>query len=48
MENLWLQVGNYGFPMVVAIYLLVRVEKKLDELTLAIARLGEVVSRAIS
>ena len=48
VESLWLQVGNYGFPMVVAVYLLVRVEKKLDELTAAIARLGEVVSREIS
>ncbi|HBT20629.1 MAG TPA: YvrJ family protein [Peptococcaceae bacterium] len=48
MENLWLQVGNYGFPMVVAVYLLVRVEKKLDELTVAIARLGEVINRELS
>lgn len=41
MEEIWLQVSNIGFPMAVAIYLLVRVEKKLDDLTMAITRLGE-------
>ncbi|GAW93489.1 YvrJ family protein [Calderihabitans maritimus] len=45
MENLWTQVGNFGFPMVLSIYLLVRVEKKLDELTAAIYRLGQVVEK---
>ncbi len=48
MESFWLQVGNYGFPMVVTIYLLVRIEKKLDALTLAIGKLGEVISHGIS
>jgi len=48
VESLWLQVGNYGFPMVVAVYLLVRVEKKLDDLTVAIAKLGEVFNREVS
>jgi hypothetical protein len=37
-------VGNYGFPMLVAIYLLVRVERKLDALTVAITRLEQVLS----
>lgn len=45
MEELWLQIGNIGFPMAVAIYLLVRVEKKLDDLTMAITRLGETLRR---
>lgn len=44
MEEIWLQVGNYGFPMLVAIYLLVRVEHKLDALTAAIARLEQVLA----
>lgn len=39
-----MQVGNYGFPMLVAVYLLVRVEKKLDTLTEAITRLEQVLS----
>lgn len=43
MEEVLMQIGNYGFPMIVAVFLLVRIEKKLDELTLAIARLGEVI-----
>ncbi|HHV34149.1 MAG TPA: YvrJ family protein [Syntrophomonadaceae bacterium] len=44
MEEIWVQVGNYGFPMLVAIYLLVRVERKLDALTVAITRLEQVLS----
>lgn len=44
MEDIWVQVGNYGFPMLVAIYLLVRVEHKLDALTAAIIRLEQVLS----
>lgn len=44
MQDLLLQVGNYGFPMVVAIYLLVRVERKLDDLTGAINRLERVLA----
>ncbi|MGB9661619.1 MAG: YvrJ family protein [Moorellaceae bacterium] len=46
MENLWAQIGNYGFPMVVAFYLLVRVEKKLDDLTVAIRQLTEALGRS--
>ncbi|MBE3572786.1 MAG: YvrJ family protein [Moorella humiferrea] len=46
MENLWVQIGNYGFPMVVAFYLLVRVEKKLDDLTAAIQALVQTLNRA--
>ncbi|MEW6621812.1 MAG: YvrJ family protein [Bacillota bacterium] len=45
MEMIFTQVGNFGFPMVVAIYLLVRVEKKLDELTIAINDLGKAVEK---
>ncbi|MBS3969927.1 MAG: YvrJ family protein [Clostridia bacterium] len=47
MEMFFAQVGNFGFPMVVAIYLLVRVEKKLDELTIAINDLGRVVEKNV-
>ncbi len=34
-----------GFPIVVSIYLLVRVEKKLDDLTGAIYSLKEAISK---
>lgn len=43
MEELLMSVANYGFPMVVSIYLLVRVESKLEELSTAITRLGQVI-----
>ena len=32
MEELLKQVGNFGFPIVVSIYLLVRVESKLENI----------------
>ncbi len=41
MDDIWQQIANVGFPIAVAIYLLVRVEKKLDDLTIAITSLGE-------
>ena len=44
MDAIWAQVSNYGFPMVISIYLLVRVEKKLDEFTGAIIRLGQALN----
>jgi len=44
MEELLISIGNYGFPMVLSIYLLVRVEKKIDDLTLAITTLGQVIN----
>jgi hypothetical protein len=44
MEEILVQFGNYGFPMVVAVYLLVRVEKKLEALTGAINRLEQVLA----
>ncbi|MBS3977557.1 MAG: YvrJ family protein [Syntrophomonadaceae bacterium] len=43
MEEMLIQIGNYGFPMVVAAYLLVRVEKKLEMLTLVIRDLKQAI-----
>ena len=43
MEELWMQVANYGFPMVISIFLLVRIETKLEALTQAINKLGKVM-----
>lgn len=45
MNDMLTQIGNYGFPMIVAVFLLVRIEKKLDDLTVAISKLGEAISR---
>lgn len=44
MQDIWVQFGNYGFPMVVAVYLLVRLEKKLEALAGAIGRLEQVLA----
>ena len=44
MDDLLMKVANYGFPMVVAIFLLVRIESKLEALTSAINRLEQVLT----
>lgn len=38
-EHLLSQIGNFGFPLVLAIYLLVRFEKKIEKLTEVISQL---------
>ncbi len=37
-------VGSVGFPVAVATYLLVRIEGKLEDLTVGIARLTEALA----
>lgn len=43
MEQLLVMFGNYGFPMVVCAYLLVRIEGKLESLTLSIRQLAQAI-----
>ncbi len=43
MEDLLIQIGNYGFPMVISIYLLVRFEGKISSLTQSIYQLAKVI-----
>ncbi|NMA01213.1 MAG: YvrJ family protein [Clostridia bacterium] len=43
MDSLLQQIGNFGFPMVVSIYLLVRVEGKLEHLSISINELSKVI-----
>jgi YvrJ protein family len=38
-------IGNFGFPLVLATYLLLRFEKKLESLTEAINHLQEVMKK---
>ncbi|WP_094607699.1 hypothetical protein SPSIL_009390 [Sporomusa silvacetica DSM 10669] len=45
MEELARLTATYGFPMVVAFYLLVRLEKRLTELTNAINQMCYCVER---
>ena len=40
MEEILVSFGNFGFPMVVSVYLLVRVEQKIDSLSLSIKSLA--------
>lgn len=43
MEELLVQLGNYGFPMVISVYLLVRFEGKIASLTESIYQLAKVI-----
>lgn len=45
MEEMARLTATYGFPMVVAFYLLVRLEKRLTELTSAISQMCNCVER---
>ena len=45
MEQIWTQVGNYGFPMDITFFLLIRIEKKLDALTTAISNLAQTLAK---
>lgn len=43
MEYLLQSIANYGFPMVVAVFLLVRMDKRLADLDSGIRDLTEVI-----
>jgi len=45
MEELFNHIGNFGFPIVLSIYLLVRLENKLEKLTDSINELSKNISR---
>ncbi|KOA19109.1 YvrJ protein family protein [Clostridium homopropionicum DSM 5847] len=44
MEALVGLIGNVGFPIAVSIYLLVRIESKLEKLTNSINQLSSVIN----
>lgn len=43
MQDVFSQIANLGFPIVVSIYLLVRIENKLDSLTQSICDLSKAI-----
>lgn len=43
MEQVYTQIANLGFPIAVSIYLLVRIEGKLENLTISINELSKVI-----
>ena len=45
MEELIAQIANVGFPIVVSMYLLVRIEGKMGDLTRSIDKLTDVLER---
>lgn len=45
MEELVAQISNVGFPIVVSMYLLVRIEGKMSDLTRSIDKLTDVLER---
>ena len=44
MEELLQQIGNFGFPIVLSLYLLVRVEGKLEKLSESINELSKAIA----
>lgn len=48
MEGLFTSVANLGFPIVVSIYLLVRIEGKLDALTGSIQQLTQAIAKRLT
>ncbi len=45
MDYILQSAANYGFPMVVAVYLLVRVDRRIAELDISIKSLTNVIER---
>ncbi len=45
MEEVLKAIANWGFPMVISVYLLVRVESKLESLEHAIKELSLTIAR---
>lgn len=44
MEEILTMIGNFGFPIVVSAYLLVRIEGKLNELSTSITELAKAIA----
>jgi hypothetical protein len=44
MEELFNQIANFGFPIVLSVYLLVRVEGKLEKLSESINELSKTIA----
>jgi len=44
MEDIYANVANLGFPIAVSVYLLVRIEGKLERLTESILELSRVIN----
>lgn len=47
LEDLAPVISNLGFPIVVSLYLLLRVEKKLDEIGASMAEIVKAISKLL-
>lgn len=47
MEELFNAVANIGFPIAISVYLLMRIEGKIENLTMSIHELSKVISTKI-
>lgn len=47
MEELVPIIANLGFPIVVSLYLLIRVEKKIEELSACLKELSKNISKML-
>ena len=47
MEEILTAIANYGFPIIIAVYLLVRMEQKLETLERAINDLNKNIENLI-
>lgn len=45
MEEIFVNIANLGFPIVLSIYLLVRIEGKLDALSNSIIELSKSINK---
>jgi len=45
MEDFIFQISNFGFPIAVSIYVLMRLESKMDKLTESISELTVTISK---
>ena len=41
IEDIFVNIANFGFSIVISVYLLVRMEKKIEELTKSINELSK-------
>jgi hypothetical protein len=48
MEDMLKAIGDVGFPIVVAAYLLIRIESKMDSLSSSINKLSTILSIKLS
>ncbi|MEG0086689.1 MAG: YvrJ family protein [Niameybacter sp.] len=45
MEELLSQIGNFGFPIILSMYLLIRIENKIETLSSTIYQLSKVLEK---